>query len=80
MEIPSLNGKHYPLPLSSEQKIANKYFSEMPNNVFSIGRAGTYRYEVDMDDCVWQSIQIKKLIEKGIYNGPIIGDEYKYKK
>ena len=80
MEIPSLNGKHYPLPLSSEQKIANKYFTEMPNNVFSIGRAGTYRYEVDMDDCVWQSIQIKKLIEKGIYNGPIIGDEYKYKK
>ena len=79
MEIPSLNGKHYPLPVSSEQRKANKYFMEMPNGVYSIGRAGTYRYEVDMDDCIWQSIQIKNQIEKGTYNGPIIGEEYKYK-
>jgi len=80
MEIPSLNGKHYPLPISSEQKIANKYFSRMPKGVYSIGRAGTYRYEVDMDDCIWQSIQIKNQIESGVYDGPIIGEEYKYKK
>ena len=80
MEIPSLNGKYYPLPISSEQQKAKKYFSKMPKDVYSIGRAGTYRYEVDMDDCIWQSIQIKKQIEKGLYDGPIIGDEYKYKK
>mgnify|MGYP001355005627 CR=1 FL=1 len=80
MEIPSMNGKYYPLPISSEQKKANKYFSKMPKWVYSIGRAGTYRYEVDMDDCIWQSLQIKKQIEKGSYKGPIIGEEYKYKK
>ncbi len=80
MEIPSFNGKHYPLPISSEQKKAKKYFSRMPTGVYSIGRAGTYRYEVDMDDCIWQSIQIRKQIEKGVYSGPIIGEEYKYKK
>ena len=80
MEIPSLNGKYYPLPISSEQKKANKYFSKMPKWVYSIGRAGTYRYEVDMDDCIWQSLQIKKQLDSGIYDGPVIGEEYKYKK
>ena len=29
MEIPSLNGKHYPLPFISEQDLARKYFKEM---------------------------------------------------
>ena len=77
MEIPSLNGKHYPLPIRSEQIKANKYFSKLPKGVYSIGRAGTYRYEVDMDDCIWQSIQITQQLKKGIYDGPIIGDEYK---
>ena len=64
MEIPSLNGKHYPLPIKSELEKASKYHNEMPENVFSIGRAGTYRYLVDIDDCIELSIKIAEILDK----------------
>ncbi len=58
MEFPSLNGKYCPMPIKSEQSKAQKYFDEMPDGVFSIGRAGSYRYEVDIDDCIAQAMGI----------------------
>jgi UDP-galactopyranose mutase len=58
MEIPSLNGKHYPLPIKSEIEKSKKYFNEMPQGVFSIGRAGSYRYDVDIDDCIAQAMEV----------------------
>src|SRR5262249_34529652 len=48
MEIPSLNGRHYPMPIKSEMAKAQKYFDMLPDMVFSIGRAGSFRYEVDI--------------------------------
>lgn len=60
LEIPSKNGKHYPLPIKSEIARATKYFNLMPENVFSIGRAGSYLYSVDIDDCIEQAIEIGK--------------------
>ena len=30
----------------------------MPDNVFSIGRAGSYRYQVDIDDCIEQAKEL----------------------
>ena len=79
MEIPSRNGRFYPVPFKKEQLKAKKYFKLFPKNCFSIGRAGTYRYEVDIDDCIWQAIQIKKLVQKNQWNGPVIGEEFKIK-
>ena len=61
MEIPSTNGKHYPLPMKFWQAKANQYHNLQPEGVFSIGRAGSYRYEVDIDDCIRQAMD---LIEK----------------
>lgn len=58
MEIPSMNGKHYPLPIKAEQVRAQKYFDLMPEGVFSIGRAGSYRYDVDIDDCIEQAMNL----------------------
>jgi UDP-galactopyranose mutase len=60
MEIPSLNGKHYPLPIKKEIEKANQYFKLMPEGVFSIGRAGSYDYSVDIDDCIVQALDIKR--------------------
>jgi UDP-galactopyranose mutase len=60
MEIPSLNGKHYPVPFKSEYARAQKYFDLMPDGVFSIGRAGSYRYSVDIDDCIAQAMDVMK--------------------
>ncbi len=62
MEIPSKNGKHYPLPFKKEIKKAHKYLKKLPDWFFSIGRAGTYRYEVDIDDCIEQAMNIKERI------------------
>lgn len=61
IEIPSENGKFYPMPFTSEYRRADKYFNLMPDYVFSIGRAGSYRYQVDIDDCI---IQARKVYEK----------------
>lgn len=55
IETPSENGKFYPMPFKSEYKRADRYFDLMPDNVFSIGRAGSYRYQVDIDDCIMQA-------------------------
>ena len=58
MEIPSMNGKHYPLPMKYWQAVASRYHDLQPDGVFSIGRAGSYRYEVDIDDCIRQSMDL----------------------
>jgi UDP-galactopyranose mutase len=58
MEIPSLNGKHYPLPISTEIEKANKYKELMPDGVVSIGRAGSYDYSIDIDNCIEQALQL----------------------
>lgn len=52
LEIPSTRNKHYPLPIETEKAKAQKYFDEMPDGVFSIGRAGSYHYNVDIDDAI----------------------------
>ena len=71
MEIPSMNGKHYPLPFKKDIKLSQKYLKEMPEWFFSIGRAGTYRYLVDIDDCIEQAMEIQKIIIKNDYGGPL---------
>ena len=63
MEIPVVDGgKHYPLPFQSEIAKAQKYIDDMPDGVFSIGRAGTYRYGYDIDDCIESALEIGKVI------------------
>ena len=61
LEIPSMNGKHYPMPFKKEQEKVKKYINEMPENVFSIGRAGSYDYNIDIDDTIEQAM---KVVEK----------------
>ena len=79
MEIPSLNGRFYPVPIKSEQKKAKKYFDKFVENTYSIGRAGSYRYEVDIDDCIYQSLLIKEDILSKKWSGPVMGKEFKIK-
>jgi UDP-galactopyranose mutase len=67
IEFPSKNGKHYPLPFKSEILKSHKYLKKFPEWFFSIGRAGTYRYEVDIDDAIEQAMEIKKIIDNNNY-------------
>lgn len=58
VEIPSRRNKLYPLPFEEEKARAKKYFDLMPDGVFSIGRAGSYLYNVDIDDTIDQSMKV----------------------
>jgi len=62
IEFPSMNGKHYALPMKSERAKAQQYIDLMPANVFSIGRAGSYRY-IDIDDCIAQAMEVMEKIK-----------------
>ena len=62
IEYPSQNGKHYPMPLKEEMIRAQKYYDLMPDGVFSMGRAGSYRYMVDIDDCIEQAFELKEIL------------------
>jgi UDP-galactopyranose mutase len=65
LEIPSQNGRLYPMPIKAEQAKAERYFKLMPEGVFSIGRAGSYSYHVDIDDCIGQSFELMRQIKGG---------------
>ena len=65
MEIPSANGKYYPIPIKKEMEAAERYFQLMPEGVFSIGRAGSYRYQIDIDDCIEQAMELADMLKTG---------------
>ncbi|MBP2294301.1 FAD-dependent oxidoreductase [Azospirillum rugosum] len=71
MEIPSFNGRHYPLPYMSEIERARKYYELMPEGVYSIGRAGSYRYGLDIDDCIEQAMQMAQQVKEGGRDYPV---------
>ena len=52
-----MNGKHYAMPIRSEQELHQKYVDHQQGNVFNIGRFGTYRY-IDIDDCIKQAMDV----------------------
>ena len=63
LEIPSRNGRYYPIPIQSEYARAERYLAEMPEGVFSIGRAGSYQYRVDIDDCIEQAMDVAQKLK-----------------
>lgn len=71
IEYPSKNGRHYPLPFKSEIQKAQKYLKSLPEWIFSIGRTGTYRYEVDIDDCIEQAMMVDEIIKNNSYDGAL---------
>jgi UDP-galactopyranose mutase len=77
LEIPSFNGKHYPLPFKSEQALARKYFEMLPQHVYSTGRAGSYRYGLDIDDCIEQAMIMAEQIKAGGHDYPVPMEIYR---
>ena len=58
LEVPSRKNKLYPMPFEAEKAKAGRYLSEMPDGVFSIGRLGSYLYNVDIDDTIDQAMGV----------------------
>ena len=79
IEFPSNNGKFYPMPLTSEQDLAQKYFDRFPEQTFSIGRNGSYRYSVDIDDSIEQALFVSELIKKNQWEHAIPLEKHRNK-
>lgn len=62
LEFPQVGRRDYPYPILSEKAKAQKYFDALPEKVFSIGRAGSYDYRVDIDDCIEQALELEKIV------------------
>ena len=45
--------------IQSQVDLAEKYIKNLPDNIKSVGRMGTYRY-VDIDDIILQGLEFKK--------------------
>jgi UDP-galactopyranose mutase len=63
LEIPSRNNKLYPMPVKAQQDRAKQYFASFPDKVFSMGRAGSYTYAVDIDDCIIQAMDMARKLK-----------------
>ena len=48
------------------------------DKVFSIGRAGKYDYQVDIDDCIKQAMIMKDQIKNGTQDNAVPGKEYHF--
>ena len=61
IETPSFKTKLYPYPVKSEIEKAQKYHQLLPDDVYTIGRGGSYRYD-NMDMIVKQCIELISII------------------
>jgi UDP-galactopyranose mutase len=79
IEYPEINGrKDYPIPLKHEQRKASALLDQLPENFFSMGRAGSYLYQIDIDDCIEQAIDLSRQVSSGIYEGPVPCRKYHF--
>lgn len=61
LEIPSRNNKLYPSMIRKDSDMAKEYLNSLPNNVFSIGRLGTYKYST-IEQTISQCFSVFKKI------------------
>ena len=79
IEYPEINGrKDYPIPLKREQRVASALFEQLPENFFTMGRAGSYLYQIDIDDCIEQAHELSRQVSSGIYEGPVPCKQYHF--
>ena len=79
IEYPEINGrKDYPIPLKREQRVASALFDQLPENFYTIGRAGSYLYQIDIDDCIEQAHELSRQVSSGIYEGPVPCKKYHF--
>ena len=73
--ISQVTAQKYP---NRRQRQAQKYFELMPPGVFSIGRAGSYLYGIDIDDCIRQAMLLAEIIKQGGQDHPVPGKNYHF--
>lgn len=76
IEIPSNNGRHYPIPTKAAQAVARCYIDLMPKGLYTIGRHGAYRYAVDIAVCIEMALSVVDRI-KGGWDHPVPLEDYR---
>jgi UDP-galactopyranose mutase len=49
----------------------------MPRDVFSLGRHGSYRYAIDIDDCIEQAMAMAEQVKAGGGEHPVPGAKWR---
>ena len=79
MEIPVNNGgQDYPMPFKWAQRLATEYHSLFPENTYSMGRAGSYLYGIDIDDCIKQAFSLRQHVLDNSWDHPVPGTIYRF--
>jgi len=79
MEIVADNGGFdYPMPFKWAQKRAQQYLDTFSSNCYSMGRAGSYLYGIDIDDCIKQSMLLVDQVKEGGWDSPVPGAQYRF--
>ena len=79
MELPVNNGGYdYPMPFQEEQIKCEKYFNSMPKGIYSIGRAGSYLYGIDIDDCIKQAMIMADQLRHDSQDYAVPGEQYRF--
>lgn len=77
MEIPSKNGRHYPLPIKKHQRKAAKYHDLAGSGVYFMGRNGSYRYSIDIAACIDQAFELVQVIKDGSQDRGVVGAKWR---
>ena len=76
MEIPVVNGGYdYHCHL---KVTAKDVMTASTKGVFSMGRAGSYLYGVDIDDCIKQSMILIEHLKNDSQDHPVPGLQYRF--
>ena len=63
LETPSKNNKLYPYLTKANMATVGKYLDSLPENVYSIGRLGTYKYST-IEQTISQAFEVVSKITK----------------
>ena len=63
IEMPSNRNKLYPYPMEKDQALAKKYLDMLPQDAYSIGRQGSYRY-LDIGNIIEQCFELHEKVGK----------------
>jgi UDP-galactopyranose mutase len=60
-EVPSNNGRYYPMIQKDAIDLAQRYLNDLPENIISVGRAGLYKY-MDMSEITIEGLEFQKTL------------------
>lgn len=77
IEMPSENGRYYPMPIKKHQELAEEYYKAMAPNIYCLGRNGSYRYSLDIAACIEQAHELVEVLKAGGQDHPVIGAKWR---